>query len=65
VETEKEDNSSKGTPSIEDKTILDRKRKQTNHLEGEFKKIKPATFDGESRTGEEVEAWLLEIKKYF
>jgi hypothetical protein len=36
-----------------------------DHLEGEFKKIKPSTFDGESRMGEEVEAWLLDIKKYF
>jgi hypothetical protein len=44
---------------------MDRKRKQVDHLEGEFKKIKPATFDGESRTGEEAEAWLLDIKKYF
>jgi hypothetical protein len=44
---------SKGTPSAEDKTIPDKKRKQTDHLEGEFKKIKPATFDGESRIGEE------------
>jgi hypothetical protein len=44
---------------------MDRKRKQVDHLEGEFKKIKPAIFDGESRTGEEEEAWLLDIKKYF
>ena len=65
VKLEKGDISSEGTPSAEDKSILDRKRKQTGHLEGEFKKIKPATFDGESRTGEEVEAWLLDIKKYF
>jgi hypothetical protein len=65
VETEKEDSSSEGTPSIEDKNIPDRKRKQTNYLEGEFKKIKLATFDGESRTREEVEPWLLDIKKYF
>jgi hypothetical protein len=36
-----------------------------DHLEGEFKKIKPSTFDGESRMGEEVEAWLLDINKYF
>jgi hypothetical protein len=65
LETEKGDSSSEGTPSIEDKTKTDRKRKQVDHLEGEFKKIKLATFDGESRTGEEVEAWLLDIKKYF
>ena len=65
MKTEKGDSSSEGTPSAEDKTILDRKRKQVYHLEGEFKNIKLATFDGESNTGEEVEAWLLDIKKYF
>jgi hypothetical protein len=65
LETEKGYSSSEGTPSAEDKTIPDRKRKQVYHLEGEFKNIKLATFDGESRTGEEVEAWLLDIKKYF
>jgi hypothetical protein len=65
LETEKGDSSSKGTPSAEDKTIPDKKRKTIDHLEGEFKKIKPATFDGESRTEEEAEAWLLDIKKYF
>jgi hypothetical protein len=65
LKTEKGDSSSQGTPSVEDKTIPDRKRKQVDHLEGEFKNIKPATFDGESGTGEKVEAWLLDIKKYF
>jgi hypothetical protein len=64
VKIEKGDSSSKGTPSAEDKTIPDKKRKRTDHLEGESKKIKPATFDGESRIGEEAEAWLLDIKKY-
>jgi hypothetical protein len=64
-EGEKGDNSSEGTPSAEDKTKIGRKRKQVDHLEGEFKKIKPSTFDGESKTGEEAEAWLLDIKKYF
>jgi hypothetical protein len=59
------DSSSEGTPLVEDKTIPDKKRKQEDHLEGEFKNIKPATFDGESRVGEEDEAWLLDIKKYF
>jgi hypothetical protein len=65
VKTKKGDSSSEGTPSSEDKTIPERKIKQTIPLEGEFKKIKPATFDGESSTREEVEAWLLDIKKYF
>ena len=36
TETEKGDNWSEGTPSAEDKTIPDRKRKQVDHLEGEF-----------------------------
>jgi len=36
-----------------------------DHLDGEFKKIKPSTFDGESRIDEDAEAWLLDIKKYF
>jgi hypothetical protein len=64
-ETKNGDSSSKGTPLAEDKTKTNRKRKQVDHQEGEFKKIKPTTFDGESRMGEEVEAWLLDIKKYF
>jgi hypothetical protein len=63
--TVKGDSSSEGTPSDEGKTKFDRKGKQVDSLEGEFKKIKPATLDGESKTGEEVEAWLLDIKKYF
>jgi hypothetical protein len=54
---EKGDISSEETPSVEDKTIPDKKRKQTDHPEGEFKKIKPTTFDGESRIGEEANAW--------
>jgi hypothetical protein len=36
-----------------------------DHLDGEFKKIKHWPFDGESRTGEEEEALLLDINKYF
>ena len=40
-------------------------KRKVDHLEGEFKKIKPTSFDGEYKTGEEVEAWLLDIKKYF
>jgi hypothetical protein len=47
-EAEKGDSSSEGMLSTEEKTKTDRKRKQVDHLEGEFKKIKPATFDGES-----------------
>ena len=38
---------------------------KVDHLEGEFKKIKPTSFDRESKTREEVESCLLDIKKYF
>jgi murein L,D-transpeptidase YafK len=34
-------------------------------LQGELRKINRSTFNGEHRKGEEVEAWLLEMKKYF
>ena len=40
-------------------------KRKVDHLEGEFKKIKPTSFDGESKIGEEAKAWLLDIKKYF
>jgi hypothetical protein len=50
-ETEKGDSSSEGTPSAEDKTKTNKKRKQVDHLEGELKKIKPTTLNGESKTG--------------
>jgi hypothetical protein len=64
-ETKRENNSSKDTHMKKNKASTGKKRKQLDHLEGEFKKINPSTFDGESKTGEEVEAWLLDIKKYF
>ena len=42
-----------------------RKRHHRDHSHDEFKKAKPPTFDGEIKTGQEAEAWLLGIKKYF
>jgi len=51
-ETKKVDSSSKDTHMRENKASTWRKIKQVDHLEGEFKKIKPSTFDGESKTGE-------------
>jgi len=64
-EIENKNNSFEGTQAAKNKTVIGRKRKQVYHLEGEFKNIKASTFDEESRMGEEVEAWLLDIKKYF
>jgi hypothetical protein len=60
-----EDSSSEDTCMTGNKTTTRRRIKQVHHLEVEFKKIKPFTFYGESRKGEEAEAWLLDIKKYF
>jgi hypothetical protein len=34
-------------------------------LQGELKKIKPPNFNAENRKGDEVEASLLEMNKYF
>ena len=44
-----------------------RKRKFNPYEEisGEFKKIKPPTFNGEMEKGEETEAWLSRMKNYF
>jgi len=41
------------------------KRNPYEELAGEFRKIRPPTFNGEVEKGEEVEAWLLGMKKYF
>jgi len=42
-----------------------RKYKPYEELSGEFKKIRPPTFNGEVDKGEEAEAWLSGMKKYF
>ena len=38
---------------------------EKEELHGELKKIKPPTFDGEKKRGEDVESWLLGMRKYF
>ena len=42
-----------------------RKRHHRDRPWDEFKKDKPPTFDGEVKTRQEAETWLLGIKKYF
>ena len=45
---------------------LQKKQKTSkSHKFEEFKKAKPPSFDGEIKKGEEAEAWLLGLKKYF
>ena len=45
--------------------IRKRKFKPYEEIFGEFKKIKPPTFNGETEKGEEAESWLSRMKKYF
>ena len=40
-------------------------RNHRDRSRDEFRKAKPPTFDGEIKTGQEAEAWLIGIKKYF
>jgi hypothetical protein len=42
-----------------------RRKLKENNLLGELRNIKSLNFIGEHRKGEEVKAWLLEMKKYF
>ena len=42
-----------------------KKKHHRNRSRDELKKAKPPTFDSEVKIGQEAEAWLLGIKKYF
>ena len=42
-----------------------KKYKPYEEISGEFKKIKPPTFNGNTEKGEEAESWLSGMKKYF
>ena len=42
-----------------------RKYKPYEEISGEFKKIKPPTFNGETEKGEEAESWLSGMRNYF
>ena len=61
--------SSDSEESSGDTTSSSHKRKRRRHhrdrSRDEFRKGKPPTFDGEIRIGQEAEAWILGIKKYF
>ena len=43
----------------------ERKRRYPNHSCDEFKKARPPIFNGEINNGQEAEAWLLGMRKYF
>jgi hypothetical protein len=67
--TEKEAGDSEGSSSNRTSSYSQRKQKKKktskSHKFEEFRKAKPPSFDGEIKKGEEVEAWLLGLKKYF
>ena len=42
-----------------------RRRHEKEELNGEVRKIKSPTFDGENKRGEDVESWLLGMRRYF
>jgi hypothetical protein len=67
--TEKEVGDSEGSSSSRTSSYSQKKQKKQKtpkrYKFEEFKKAKPPSFDGEIKKGEEVEAWLLGLKKYF
>jgi hypothetical protein len=42
-----------------------RGRQEVESLQGEPRKLKPPSFDGEKKREDDVEAWLLGLKRYF
>ena len=43
---------------------IKKRRSRLNELKGEMNKIKPIMFDGEHNKEEDVETWLLGMRKY-
>jgi hypothetical protein len=67
--TEKEVGDSEGSSSSRTSSYSRRKQKKQKTSKGhkfeEFRKAKPPSFNCEIKKGEEAEAWLLVLKKYF
>ena len=63
----KEHQSYYSTSDSSEAEVYKRKKKYRPYEEisGEFMKIKPPTFNGETEKGEEVESWLSGMRKYF
>jgi hypothetical protein len=56
--------SSESSPSIS--TIKHQRRRHGSYsLQGGMKKINPPSFYGENKKGEDVESWLVGLRKYF
>ena len=67
--SEKEAGDSEGSSSSKTSSYPRKKQKKQKPSKGwkfkEFRKSKPPSFDGEIKKGEEAEAWLLGLNKYF
>ena len=54
------------SPSSDDSLYPQRKKQRRNDsIQGEFRKIRAPTYEGEVNTREKAEEWLLGISKYF
>jgi hypothetical protein len=51
----------RSSPSL----VMKNKRSGVDELQGEMNKIKTPTFDSENKKDEDVETWLLGMRKYF
>ena len=53
------------SPSSDDSLSPQRNKQISDHsLQGEFQKIRALTYEGEVKTGEKAEEWLLGMSKY-
>ena len=63
--SEDSSDSSEEPESSFDRPSRRRRKYRKDELQGELRKIKPPTFKGDSEKGEDAEAWLLGMRKYF
>jgi hypothetical protein len=42
-----------------------RRKHEIDSLQGDLRKLKPPSFDGEREREDDVEAWLLGLRRYF
>ena len=53
-------------PSSEDSLSQCRKKQRSeDNIQGEFRKIRAPTYEGEVNSGEKDEEWLLGMRKHF
>ena len=65
LSSEESSDSPQESASSWDKPSRRRNKYRKDELQGELRKIKPPTFKGDNEKGEDAEAWLLGLRKYF